>query len=227
MSNEAEDGVVEDPDPQSTEAPAVPAQDSAAKPSHAERSDRIAHAMVGALNRHVLAEADPPRWKPKPTAPFPEITPAEWAEARRRREAQEEARALACGYPPAVERAKRNARPAKPPHLARLPYLVKPVGAFLLAGLVALTAADLIGTHQSIAAFPAQFVAIALFLASMVMPVVFGAWCGIRIAERTGKNWTGWLLAAVVWIVVGLPVYVGVRAIPHIGWRIAAMQGGD
>lgn len=79
-------------------------------------------------------------------------------------------------------------------------------------------------SHDFLPSFFLWWITEALYFPIILGPAAAAIFAGIKIAERTGKNWLGWVLGlAMLFIFGGVAIGI-VGSIPGVGWRFHALM---
>lgn len=79
------------------------------------------------------------------------------------------------------------------------------------------------GERRFVAGFAEALVAVVLYWGTMFVPLVAGIAGGMKVAERTRRDWLGWIVGVVI-VLAGIMTGNLARDIPGVGWRIEKME---
>ncbi len=71
------------------------------------------------------------------------------------------------------------------------------------------------------------FVASIFYYGGMFAGVGTGIWVGIRVAEKSNKNWLGWFVGVIAATVVYGLIDRTASALPGVDWRVKAMRDSN
>ncbi|MBD9558444.1 hypothetical protein [Ensifer sp. ENS03] len=108
-------------------------------------------------------------------------------------------------------------------------WLRLPVWGRWLTGVATVFAVSSIGPairERDILAFIENFLALTFHYGIVIAGFVCSIWGGLKVAERSERNWLGWLAGLLIFIAFAM-VLGTFQRLPGIGWRMEAMGNSD